>query len=181
MVTNTSKYFRKRDIDPNCLKSLEDALGCRKRQIRVVGRCDEKVKISDIIDFDNKHWKNFYWMYRGVLRRYEKKGRKIGFSDTALWKHEFANAPDGAKHKVRERFDELFALYDSIKKHGYKNTKRLVKLMDISGLEVGGSKWGGRISKRYYRLTGMKRCIICKYMGIEKIKCRILKIKRIQL
>lgn len=175
MSSHVNRYLRKRDVDPACLKNLCHALNIKKAQVRIDRKTTRVVPLSDIIDESIGDWAaGAYDMYREILERYERDGPKGDYRDTALWALEEYNAPRGQEHVVKERVSKFLQLYESIKKHGFeRRSNNLVKLLTLDGREPCREVRGLRFSRRYFRLTGLKRCVVCKYLGIKKVPCRI--------
>lgn len=162
-------------MDPACLKNLCYALNVKKAQVKVLRKETRVVSLSEIIDEAMGDWTaGAFDMYREILERYEKEGRGGNYTDTALWQLEVYNAPKGQERVAKERVFKFLELFDSIRKHGYqRKANNLVKLLTLDGRTPCRDVRGLRFSRKYFRLTGLKRCVICKYLGIKKVPCRI--------
>lgn len=176
-----TKYWKKLNIDPGIMGSFKEVYGLNLDRVRVTEKVIAMVYVSDIADTDNPYWVELLEIYFIVLKRFEKSGRRVELSDTQLYKKDYSDAPKGKKWQVERRFDRLYELFQSIKKHGYeKRPNKLLRLLDTRELKPRILK-GSRISKKYYRLEGMRRCIICSYLGIKKIPVKLFKIKVVKV
>ena len=176
---NFFKYFIKNEVDPSTIKYFLLAYGIKKRQLRITERRTRNVNVSDIIGGSEK-WAKTIKLYQDGIRAIEKgKAPRT----TELYKHEYANAHQSHKHIAILRITNFLNLYNRIKSEGYRTTiKDMIRIMDIEGMPEPIEKFiTTRFSDKYYRLTGMKRCIICDFLGIKTIQCRVLKIKVVQI
>ncbi len=180
---NTRKYWIKQNMDVKILKNFCYVFNHRAKQVKVRARINRTVPIDDII-LDELDGVKFYYydMYKEVMDIYVKKGRNYDYRKTKLWVKEWEQAPKNNKGQVRRRFAEFFTLFDSIKNNGHKfYPNKQVRLLDIEGKARTRKVEGHRFSHKYYRINGMKRCFISKYLGIKEIPCRVLKIRIVQL
>jgi len=178
---NYWKYFVKREVDPTTLKYFLLAFNIKKRQLRIVDRRTVSVKVSEIIDLSSPKWVETLQCYQAGLKAYEE-GKDIRKS--SLYEHEYRNAPKEDKKNAKHRVKNFLALFDRIKTSGYQTSRQdAIRIMDISGMKKKPDPKfiTTRFSKKYFRLTGMKRLIICNYLGIKKIPVRVLKTKVVQI
>ena len=180
---NTQKYWIKQNVDVRILKNFCYVFNHKPKQIKVAARVNRDVPIDDILIDGLDGVKYIYYeMYREVMDIYSRQGCKYDYRKTELWKFEWSIAPKSNKGQVRTRFAEFFALFDSIKNKGYKrHPNKMVRLIDIEGKARTRDVRGERFSHKYYRINGMKRCFIAKYLGIKVIPCRILRIRIVQI
>jgi len=176
---NIEKYWIKHNVDYNILKNFCHVFNHKHRQIKVTNRIFRIVPVDDILvsELDGIKYK-MYDLYKEVMDIYIEKGTKYDYTKTRLWEYEWSIAPKNNKAQVEKRFISFFNLFDSIRKKGYKKRSNgMVRLLDIEGKPRSLPVSGERFSEKYYRISGMKRCIISKYLGIKNIPCRILEIK----
>ena len=177
---NTKRYWIKQNVDVALLNNFCYVFNHRAQQVKVAARLNRRIPIGDIVPGQNS--KELYGMYVEVMDIYVKNGSNYDYQKTALWKKDWEDAPKSNKKQVQKRFTKFFALFDSIKKKGHlKFTNKQVRLLDIKGKARANEIRGNRFSEKYYRINGMKRCFISKYLGIETIPCRILKIRIVQI
>lgn len=180
---NTKQYWIKQNVDVRILKNFCHVFNHKSKQIKVKTRVNRVVAIDDILssELDGVKFK-YYDMYKEVMDIYSAKGKNYDYKKTKLWELEWSFASKNRKWQVQRRFKEFFKLFNSIKKKGYKrHPNKMVRLIDVEGKVRSQPARGERFSEKYYRLNGMKRCFISKYLGIKKIPCRILKIKVVPL
>jgi len=180
---NSKQYWMKQNVDYRILKNFCHVFNHKHKQLKVAARINRIIPIDEIIvpELDGVRFK-YYSMFKPVIKKYEKHGKSADYSRTKLWKFEYSIAPKNNKAQVRRRFREFFKLFDSIKKKGFKKyPNKMVRLIDTEGMVRHNLPQGERFSEKYYRLNGMKRCFIAKYLGIEKIPCRVLRIRIVSL
>ncbi|MCP3683527.1 MAG: hypothetical protein GY861_12640 [bacterium] len=176
---NTRKYWIKQGVDVDILKNFCHVFNHKPQQVKVAARLNKQIPIDNIVPGVNR---GLFDMYVEVMDIYVKKGRNYDYRKTALWDKEWETAPKNNKAQVRKRFKEFFKLFDSIKKNGHKfYPNKQVRLLDIEGKARTREVRGNRFSEKYYRINGMKRCFISKFLGIKIIPCRVLKIRIVQL
>jgi hypothetical protein len=165
-------------VDPTTLKYFCLAYNIKRRQLRIVKRETKTVLVEDIIG-DSPKWGETIKVYQDALKKHDE-GKNIRKSK--LWQWEYNNAPKENKSLTKYRIKNYLALYENVKKGYVSNFKNMIRLIDIRSLpEPDAGYTTTRFSKKYFRQTGMKRCIICDYLGIKKINCRILKPKFVQI
>ena len=129
------------------------------------------VRVSDIIP-SNRNWQETPWRYAGIMGRIDNNTKEI--SDSAWAKHEKRNQVSD----IHKRFRRFKRLYKNIKQNGYQYMKkRHMKLLDLQNMQLKNPEKGGRISRKYYRLNGMKRLTICAYLGINKIPVKVYRVR----
>lgn len=173
----------KMGMDPNCMKNFLHAFNVKLAQIHIQSRRNGKLAVADLVDEGLGSWqKGYYAVCEEALRCFDEPGWRDAIQNTRLWKNEWNNAPSTDKAAAYRRIAAFYRLYQSIRRNGYKTEKNnLVKVILIAGMKPVRPVLGARMSPKYYRLTGMKRCVICKYLGIRTIPGRILKIRLSQL
>jgi hypothetical protein len=151
------------------MKDFKFIYACHLRQVQLSEGEVKQVAVKDIIP-TTKDWRDTIWMYNGLMGRID---RDVTYIKSAWHKHEIHNQTKD----IQKRFNRFKRLYKSIKNNGYELRKyKHIKLLDISKLKRKNPVKGGRINWKYYRINGMKRLLICNYLGIEKIRCRIYKV-----
>lgn len=139
---------------------------CTLNQIKLSEGYIAMVSLADIIP-SNADWCETIWLYSGLIKRINKG---VPVTDSAWWKHEIKNETTD----ISKRFERFKKLYHSIKENGFNFRKRQhVKLLDISKIKRVHSLKGGRISDKYYRINAMKRILICNFLNIRKIPCKV--------
>jgi hypothetical protein len=163
-----SKWSRT-GITPDILKDFFFMYKTNSRKVQFSEGERQLVDINKIIP-QTKDWKDTIWMYKGLLGRID---RNVPYQKSAWHKHEIHNqVPD-----IQKRFNRFRELYKSIKKKGFIwQQRRHIKLLDVTKLRRKNPIKGGRISYKYFRINGMRRILICKYLGIKKIPCRVYKV-----
>ena len=127
------------------------------------------VEIDKIIPA-NKDWNDTIQRYNDVFDKIENNEN---CNNSNWWKHEQKNDVKN----IKKRFKKLKNIYKSIKKYGYKyENKNHIKLIDIRNLTKKNIE-NSRLSKYYYRINGMKRLLICNYLGINYIPVKVFKVK----
>ncbi len=143
---------------------------CSLKSIQLSEGHTVHVSIRDIIPV-NQDWQDTIWVYSGLIKRINK-GKP--YQGSAWHKHEVRNEVK----KIQYRFERFKKLYNSIKGNGFKFMKRQhIKLLNVSSLELVNPKKGGRISDKYYRINGMKRVLICNFLNISRIPCKVYGVK----
>ena len=170
-------------MDEKILKNFCYVFNHKAKQVKVEARLNRSVPVNDIIKPGLDGLKYIYYdMYKEVMDRYTETGNKEDYTTTRLYKLEWEIAPKNNKAQVAKRFKAFYALFDSIKTNGFKRrSNRMVKLIDIEGKPRTNPVRGERFSEKYYRVNGMKRCFIAKYLGVKEIPCRVLKIRIVQI
>ena len=161
-----SSKWQRTSITKDLLKDFFHMYNTNPRKLQFSEGSVEMVALGDIIP-DTDDWHTTIWRYVGLLKRID---RNVPYQESAWFKHEQRNQVKD----IQKRFDMFKELYKSIKKNGYLTMPRkYLKLLDISKMKRQNPIKGGRISKKYYRTNGMKRILICNYLGINKIPCKI--------
>jgi len=128
------------------------------------------VALSQIIP-NNKDWENTIRRYEGLI---DRLNRGVPCRDSAWWKYESGNSVSDIPKRLKRFVD----LYESIKRHGFKyRSGEQVVLLNIQGLKLVNPKTGGRISDWYYRTNGMRRLLICNYLGKVQIPCKVCEVR----
>lgn len=182
MGTPIKKYLIWCDIERNVLKSFLHLFDTNYQNIRVQSNNVSTVNIDELVD--EEAWKDLLREHFEVLDIFKENGREADYSNTDYYKREYANAPNGQQNNFTlRRIDELYSLYKSIRDNGYvKESKRLIKALWIKDLERKREvKYTQRITEKYYRLNGVRRLVICKYLGISEIPISLIKIKVVKL
>jgi hypothetical protein len=144
--------------------------GCTLRQIKLSEGQTVWVRVQDIIP-KNKDWQDTIWRYSGLIKRINKG---VPYQGSAWHKHEIHNETK----RIQYRFDRFRKLYHSIKNDGFQFMKRQhIKLLNVSNIERKNPERGGRISYKYYRINGMKRVLICNFLNINRIPCKVYGVK----
>jgi len=182
MGTPIKKYLIKQNIERNVMKAFLQMFRTDYPNVRVQKWEPNHIEISDLLDLEAipEEWKE----HCELFTLYEKEGRKADFTQTYFWTREHQNAPAGIRNSfAQRRVDEVLGLYDSIKKSGYvKKSGNLMKVIDIRPLTIKEEpKWRDRITKKYYRLQGKRRCIVCRFLKIEKIIVSVVKVRIVVL
>jgi hypothetical protein len=153
------------------MKDFRYIYACHLRKIQLSEGETKQVPIEDIIPA-TKDWKDTIWMYRGLMKRID---RGVGYQKSAWHKNEIHNQTKD----IQKRFNRFKKLYRSIRKNGFELRKyKHIKLLDIRKLKPKNPLKGGRINWKYYRINGMKRILICKYLGIKKIPCKVYHVRK---
>ena len=182
MAINIKKFLIWNKIDRSVLKSLLSLFKTSHDKVKVTVSNISTVKIKDIMNFDAECNSEIYNEYKEVFDLYGSG--VVDLKDTALWKREVANAPSGKKTIIPERrFKDILELYNSIKNTGFvKKSGNMVKLLYIGSLSRKNEvKYPDRVTTNYYRLSGKRRILICKYLGIEEIPVYVSKVKVVVL
>lgn len=157
-----SKWSRT-GITIDTMKDFCIIFNCTLKNVQLSEGSMKLVKLSDIIPM-TMDWQETIWRYVGLLKRIDSGTNE--FTDSAWWKHEVHNQTKDIQKRLK-RFRDL---YSSIKRDGFSYfQKNHIKLLDVRDMERYKPERGGRISYKYYRINGMKRVLICNYLGMESI------------
>jgi hypothetical protein len=178
--TPIKQYLIKVNIERAVMKAFLQMFDTNYQNVRVQKWEPNTVVLSDLMDDEScatelKEHFELFSLYADGRNEFKK---------TAWWKREYENAPKGQRNSfAQRRLDELMGLYGSIRKNGYvKKSGNLMKVIDIRNLNRKiEPEWKDRVTGKYYRLDGKRRCIICKYLEIEKIIVSVIKVRIVKL
>jgi len=166
----SSSKWQRTGITPDILKDFFYMYATTKRKTQLSEGGIAWVRVSDVIP-KNQDWQQTIWRYSGLMSRIDNKTKE--FTDSAFWKHEKKNRIKD----IQKRLDRFKRLYRSIKATGFIMGKRNhIKLLDLCDVKRKRPEKGGRISCKYYRCNGMKRILICAYLGINKIPVKLYRV-----
>lgn len=139
-------------------------------QVTVIGL--SRIKVDDLMDLSHTENKEYYDEHKEIFDIYQEHGKDADYTNTAFYKREHVNRSEGEGHSfANRRLEEALELFKSIRDTGYvRKTDKEVKVIRIEGMERKKPiKYPNRITDKYYRLSGRRRCAICKYLGIKEI------------
>ena len=162
--------WRRCGITTDVMKDFCIMFGCKPAQIKLSEGQVITERLTDIIP-KNHDWEETLWAYHGLMKRID---HNTPYQSSAWHKKEVANETKD----IPGRFNKFKILYFSIKKSGFAFKKRQhIKLLNVSNIKRVAPDKGGRISQKYYRINGMKRLLICNYLGIQQIPVKIYGVK----
>lgn len=175
-------YLIKQNIERNVMKAFLQMFQTDYPNVRIQKWEPNHIELDDLLDLNTvkDEWKE----HCELFHYYEKHGRGADFTGTNWWKREHNVAPVGIRNSfTQRRLDEILGLYDSIKKSGYvKKSGNLMKVLDIRPLTIKEEpKWKDRITAKYYRLNGKRRCLVCHFLKIKSIIVSVVKVKIVKL